>query len=266
MSYTLPSIGPKLHNFTLISLPKGTELSEDGTLIVNERIPAIALLDAYKTNLMGISHQISSDAVTSHGDLVTKYAVNGLEDRVGVLGINVISDCDGRGPKTVESPIASALRFLVERQRQHHNILAVNMSVVDGGSYDYFVQERWRLAKEDLKQNKKQAVERLGSEIADGGCAEWLVSVYRSIQSINELIELGTEVYIATGNEDDNYFNFYTLSNAHAVSSSDTDQDNEVLSTKEAPGTHCYRKKFDRFGRMVCITDGTIRFYPDEII
>lgn len=248
--------------FTIVSIPQGMEVTEDGNFIMTQKTPTIAVLDGFYEE-----QKIVSGVISTHGELVTKYAVNGLEDRVGVLACNVHRDSSIQynappSTETVPVPIHEALQFLIRVQRKYRNIVAVNMSIEYAATANYF-HEEWSL--NISKENKKDLLEsvRLDGIIYDKNLL--FGPSYRIIQSINELIGLGVDVYVATGNDDDSNLNLFNLSNAHAVSSCDTTKDNELLGTTEAPGTHIFRKKFDITGKLQYITDGMIRFYPDEI-
>lgn len=252
----------KNRQFTVISLPQGMEVTEIGGFSVTQKTPTVAILDEfYKKN-----QKLASGVKSSHGDIVTKYVVNGLEDQIGVLACNAISDIftnhsgSSFPAKHAGYGVMHALEFLVKVQKKYHNIIAVNMSVEYGMVPDYIGPMTSITPK-----NKGRLLERL-EYLADKYKDDILFNnSYKSILSINELIELGVEVYIGTGNSNDKCFNALNFSNAHAVSSCDTKYDNEQLSTAEAKGSHRFRKRFNIFGKLRYITDGIIKFYPDEI-
>ena len=121
----------KNRQFTVISLPQGMEVTEIGGFSVTQKTPTVAILDEfYKEN-----QKLASGVKSSHGDIVTKYVVNGLEDQIGVLACNAISDIftNHSGStfpaKQAGYGVMHALEFLVKVQKKYHNIIAVNMSV-----------------------------------------------------------------------------------------------------------------------------------------
>lgn len=252
----------KNRRFTVVSLPKGMEVREDGSFIVTEKTPTIAVLDDFY-----VDAKIAFDVISTHGDIVTKYAVAGLEDQVGVLACNVKND--GRINRTASDsfdplshPINEALQFFIQIQKEYQNIIAVNISMAITIVTRYFLDE---CGLDVTKASKAEVLEAIRHEAIRLENNLVFRPSYHIIQSVNELIDLGVEVYIATGNDDDETINSFTLSNAHAVSSCDTKSDNELFGTEEAAGSHTFRKKFDKTGKLLYITDGIIRFHPDEM-
>jgi len=235
VSYKFESIDNDLQ-YEVVSLPKGMEIV-DGRFIVHEKIPTIVVIDIFKECAHAKPMDIGLANTVLHGDLVTKYAVNGLEDRVGVLAIN-----QKMGPER----ILSAFKALVDIQKQYQNIIAVNLSI----SYDtpirwryeefqHYARQRGFNSLQDVRARKsefnelilekeldrvlrkkykelgfdfppnfkegervfsEEKLEELFCNVKLSG-QDYLILVNgcRTIRCINALIELGTSVYISAG-------------------------------------------------------------------
>lgn len=254
---------PDNKGYTVVSLPQGMEIADDGSFSVTEKIPVVVVLDRFTSDIgNGRDYErtmssVAVDAYVYHGELVTKYAVHGLEDKVGVLAIDIQAGKYIKGSSKWEE----AFKSLIEMQKQYQNIAAVNISMASDMGFDFLYKD-YGISKNDLKQNKERVVELLKEQDEKYVYQKY---IYRIVRLINELADLGVEVYIGTGNENDRSFNGFTLSNAHAVSDHEGDYDNELLATDSADGTHYFRRKFDWARKQMYFTDGHIRLYSDEI-
>ena len=245
-------------NYTVVSLPKGMEII-DGEFCVAEKVPTIAIIDVF-SDWGYIS--IAPRTKVSHGALVTKYAVKGLEDKVGVLAFDM-TPVRSRMDEVDESKgLQEALEELVEIQKQHQNIMALNLSVGVNKSYETPYDDLLiLLSKYNIEEKKEEVLECLRKE-KKGIYA----LAYQMIRSINQLVDAGVVVYSASGNKKDFGLELLSLSKAqHIVSAFDYSKANHIFSTDAADGVHVFHRKYRADGQLLSIADGRIEFLPSEI-
>lgn len=247
--------------YRVVSLPKGMDFV-NGSFRVTEKIPTIAIVDVFSD--FG-NFKIAPGIKVPHGNIVTKYAVNGLEDKIGVLAFD--STPVSRGGTNEFRAICDALKDLAEIQNKYHNITAVNLSVGFKRSYETlyedFSPDFFEKGKEDIAEllHKAKQFSHIDKERKDR-----YTLAYYSIEAINKLVKDGVEVYSSSGNAGEDGFNLLSLSKAqHIVSAYDFHKATHRYSTEQEQGVHTFYKNYNSEGDLINVTDGIIEFKPEEI-
>lgn len=258
--------------YSVASLPVGMKIVED-QFVVAERIPTIAVLDFFHS----ANVRLVSGVKVCHGEIVARYAVQDLQQKVGVLAF----DLEPPGCASYLNAMIHAFEDLVKVQRQFHNIVALNISVDIFGrleDIEYLVyRATGRFPKEItvMSAEKERLLAYLGAHLQkrkyeqarSGSPLHEYRTAYRVIQAINQLVDDGVKVYLASGNlGDDQALYWFSLSNAqYIVSAHDIDYCNKAFSTVKARGCYYFKKQFDESGKLACVTDGHIEFLPEEL-
>ena len=251
--------------YGVASLPHGTEIVDD-RLVVHENIPAIAVLDFFTAAAMKLFPGVKM----CHGEFVARYAAKGLEDKVGVLAL----DLKPNPGASLDTAMMQAFSDLVEWQKMYHNIIAVNISVGRSKSFDDLFypmiygpdSKHAQSLSSDTVRAKKNAllagIAKAGEKYRDTDC----LTAYQIIQSINQLVAENTEVYIASGNMGDEGIEMVSLSDAqYIVSGYDYSRSCKALHTAEDQACYYFAKRFDENKKLICVTDGNIEFAPEEL-
>ena len=239
--------------YKIISLPQGLQIANNSFLL-SERTPTIAMIDIF-SDFGNI--KIGNKVKAPHGNIVAKYAVNGLEDKVGLLAIDATPPKSGDENKALKE----ALCDLSELQRNLKNIFALNLSVGQAFGYETLNEKtNLNITPENIEEKREELLAFL-----QNSQDERLKDIYSMIQSINSLVENGVVVYIASGNTCDNRIELLSLSKAqHIVSASDYDKANKKFMTDSEAGRHTFEKIYDESGELIELTDGKIKLEPDE--
>ncbi|MBQ4647086.1 MAG: hypothetical protein IJB79_07030 [Candidatus Gastranaerophilales bacterium] len=251
VSHRFPNKG-----YRVVSLPKGMEIVKDG-FVVNKKVPTVAIVDVFSD--FG-NVKIGSRTKAHHGDIVTKYAVKGLEDKVGVLAFDATPSnslaCEHKS-------IRDALRDLARIQKENGNITALNLSLGESYTYEELNREfGLNLSPENIQDQKNVLLNHLSA--SKDAKHEY---IFDSIQSINSLVDNGVKVYSSSGNTGDTCLNLFSLSKAQNIVSADdySKADKALSTTYSTNGIHKFTSYYDEKGNLIKTTDGVINFKPDEV-
>ncbi|MBQ4159262.1 MAG: hypothetical protein IJD86_14145 [Clostridia bacterium] len=250
--------------YSVVSLPHGMEIIDD-RLVVHENIPAIAVLDFFTA----VALKLFPGVKMCHGEFVARYASKGLEDKIGVLAL----DLKPNPGVSLDTAMIQAFSDLVELQKTYHNIIAVNISVGRSKSFDDLFypmiygpdSKHAQSLSSDTVRAKKNAllagIAKAGEKYRDTDC----FTAYQLIQSINQMVAENTEVYIASGNMGDEGIEMVSLSDAqYVVSGYDYSRSCKALHTAQERACYYFRKRFDENNKLICVMDGNIEFAPEE--
>ena len=241
-------------DFSVVSLPFGLKIIDD-KFVLRKKTPTIAIIDTFK-NPGNI--QIADGVKVSHGQLVSKYATSNLENEYGILAFNIV-------PSSITNPhkaLKEALEELVEMQRKFKNVQTLNLSVGE------FLDFTFLSKKSGLNLTSQNAYEKRNEilEFIKNSKEERFKFIFSQIQAINNLVDEGVEVYLASGNIGDKGLNLLSLSKAqHIVCADDYSDATRFFSTESANAFHTFQKKYDENGILVKIFDDRIAFTPQEL-
>lgn len=245
--------------YRVISVPKGMEVTDDG-FKVTEVIPTIAMMDVFSE--FGRT-KIASGTKVPHGTVVAKYAVGGLEKKVGLLAFDTTPwDISNSWGEWVA--MEHALADMVKIQQQYHNVTALNLSV--GVDYSFEELNEMFYWEKFTPSNIKEKKEKLLELLWDYNDTKIGLACLM-IQSLNKLVDEGVAVYLASGNKSDKGVDLLSLSKAqHIVSDPNYKQSNTLFSTDHAPGIHEFSRNYDPDGNLLNVSDGRISFLPEEVV
>lgn len=243
----------------VISLPKGMKVVNE-QLVLTERVPTIAVVDTFMRNSL---YRIGWGIYAPHGVLVTKYAVRGFEDKVGVLAIEVLIGT-GCSLDASSKAISEALDLLLTVQRQYHNIMALNLSI--GACIRYYNISRGLRTAVTHKNVETIGKARILSWIQKCGDPR-SPGLLQPIEYVNRLAAEDIEVYSAAGNTKVFGINTFSLANIqHIVTAHDYRNAITAFSTEAAAAIHSFQGVYDDEGRLASITDGLITLEASEIV
>lgn len=147
----------------------------------------------------------------THGDYVTKKLTAGLKDKIGVLAYNTNShgiNYDGK------SPLAHAMEDLLDKKRNKSygdSIKKLNVSLANMMSFDDFSEHVGKVI------DFKNIFEKKGEILDFLKTSTTFKTIYKTIETINKLVDSGVEVFIGAGNDGRKQFNLYALSKAKII-------------------------------------------------
>lgn len=241
------NIQPNNKNYTVVSMPKSMEIQNlnGQDIIITKKCftsdkPCVAVIDSFSRN--GEKTFIGPTSNMTHGDFVAKCAMAGLEDEAELLAFDVSTSNGVFNSKTC----TEVLNDLIDMRKRGVRIDAVNISAANEVSSLQDTVGLNELTDEEALARKSDMISGLAT------------TKYKSVQpiaelvsKINELIDLGTEVYIGSGN---NEISLFSLSNAHCVGGTDLDGNKCYPKNSSSPfitdkevGVLKFKPKFDGF-------------------
>ena len=243
--------------FGVACLPKGMEIVNN-EVRCTQKVPTIAVIDSFSN---GRPVKIGRGTFVDHGVMVTKYAVRGLENEVGVLGLDTRL-LESKDEWATYKGICDAIKELLRIQKCYRNIMALNLSQCIPCFYDDLSEKLKEKISERNVEEKKAELLAFLSKQTDGKYA----LAYQTIQVINQLVDEGVAVYMMAGNSKNILFNLFLLSNAqYMVSAYDVRNACEAFSNTKGNGKHVFRKIYNENNELISVTDGMIEILPHEI-
>lgn len=250
--------------FGVTCLPHGMEIVNN-EIRCTEKVPTIAVIDLY-TSGMGV--ELGRDLYVNHGIMVTKYAVRGLENEIGILGLDLWKSRDCRDCRDCKDELGTyegildAVHELVRIQKCYRNIIALNLSM----GFNRLYRNLSEALEEELSvhnvEEKKEKLLAFLSKQTDG----YYAIAYQTIQAINQLVDEGVTIYQSTGNARNLVFNLLLLSNVqYNVSAYDYRRAAVVFSNRKGNATHFFRRVYGKDNKLTSVTDGMIEILPHEI-
>ena len=236
---------PSGKEFKYVSLPKGLDIVA-GEIKGKLEVPTVAIIDQFGE--LG-NERLGKKVKIPHGKIVSKIMTNGLEDKVGVLAL----DCTPNN-KSIWVSIREALEEILKQKKDGKDIKALNLSM--GMETDFeFISERMEkiITSDNIKEKRKDIINFLKKSKREKD--QEAIGI---IETINELVKNGVEVYTSSGNNGSKGFDFVSLSKAqHIVSANDYSNATKCLANETAKGLYKFKLDFDKTGKFKsAISDG----------